>query len=290
MKVSTHVAPHPDALVGLLCDQLAQPPEDLFAAELIAVPTRGIERWLTQQIASGLAARGIGDGICANIDFPSPSRMVREALLAVPDLAASVTAWEGPALRSHVLNAIDTQLDEPWMRLVQRYVEADHGGPGANRLSAATKIGRLFATYARRRPAMIRAWSAGDDIGPGGGGIADGDCWQPQLWRVVREGIGIPAPAELLPEGLEPIRSGAIGLDLPERISVYGLTATDPFDLLVLAAIGEQREVHLYVLHPSPALWNQTAAALASSPTDFRSRVGGQDPLRLPSPTPAGSM
>ena len=62
MALNVHVAPHPDALVALLIDQLAGPPDDPFAAESIAVPTRGIERWLTQQIASGLAARGIGDG------------------------------------------------------------------------------------------------------------------------------------------------------------------------------------------------------------------------------------
>ena len=67
VAVSVHVAPHPDALVARLCDTLAIPPEDPFAPELIAVPTRGIERWLTQQIASGLADRGIGDGILAGL-------------------------------------------------------------------------------------------------------------------------------------------------------------------------------------------------------------------------------
>jgi exodeoxyribonuclease V gamma subunit len=72
VALSVHVAPHPDALVARLCDDLADPPEDPFVPELIAVPTRGIERWLTQRIASELAARGIGDGIAANIDCPWP--------------------------------------------------------------------------------------------------------------------------------------------------------------------------------------------------------------------------
>ncbi|NNC92483.1 MAG: exodeoxyribonuclease V subunit gamma, partial [Acidimicrobiia bacterium] len=147
MAVSVHVAPHPDALVARLCDVLAEPPDNPFAPELIAVPTRGIERWLTQRIASGLADRGIGDGIAANIEFPSPRQLVREVLLAVPDLAASVEAWQTDQLISHVLGAIDAHSSAPWLRLVERYIEADP----ANRLAAATKIARLFATYGRRR-------------------------------------------------------------------------------------------------------------------------------------------
>ena len=70
MTLHTHVAPRPGPLVSRLCEQLAAPLDDLFAREIIAVPTRGIERWLTQQIASELSRRGIGDGICANVDFP----------------------------------------------------------------------------------------------------------------------------------------------------------------------------------------------------------------------------
>ena len=164
MAVSVHVAPHPDALVARLCDTLAEPPDDPFSPELIAVPTRGIERWLTQRIASELAARGIGDGIAANIEFPSPRQLVREVLLAVPELAASVEAWQTDQLTSHILAAIDAHSQAPWLRLIERYIEADE----ANRLAAATKIARLFATYGRRRPEMIRAWALGDDTGPDG--------------------------------------------------------------------------------------------------------------------------
>ena len=60
MTISVHVAAHPDVLVGRLCDLLATPLDDPFATELVAVPTRGIERWLTQRIASELGTRWSG--------------------------------------------------------------------------------------------------------------------------------------------------------------------------------------------------------------------------------------
>ena len=118
-------------------------------------------------------------------------------------------------------------------------LQAEDGGCSAEGgQTAATKIAGLFSTFARRRPQMIQAWAAGNDIGPEGEPIADGDAWQPRLWRLVRDQVGIPALAELLPAGLDPIRTGAVTLDLPDRLSVYGLTTTDPLDLHTRTAVG----------------------------------------------------
>src|SRR5690606_36201641 len=80
-------------------------------------------------------------------------------------------------------------------------------------------------------------------------------AWQAELWRTVRQRVGIPSLPELLPAGFDPIRRGEASPDVPERLAVYGLTSTDPLDLEVLVAPGQTRDVNLFVLHPSPALW-----------------------------------
>ena len=262
MTLLVHVAPHPDPLVSLLCEQLATPLDDPFAREVVAVPTRGIERWLTQRIASDLAARGASDGICANVDFPSPRRLVRDVLLTVPELSESVAAWQGPDLVAHIIASIDANVREPWMRLLGRYLATDDPDRSSpSRLSAARKISRLYSTYARRRPDMVRAWAAGDDLGSDGEPLPDGDLWQPMLWRSLRQRLDVPALPELMPAALDPLRAGVVDVDLPERFAVYGLSAIDPLDLQVLRVVAEHRDVHLYVLHPSPALWESTAQA-----------------------------
>jgi exodeoxyribonuclease V gamma subunit len=51
-------------------------------------------------------------------------------------------------------------------------------------------------------------------------------------------------------------------------VSIYGLTAVDPFDLEMLVAVGATRDVHLHVLHPSPGLWSQIAGV---APIRYRS-------------------
>jgi exodeoxyribonuclease V gamma subunit len=274
VAVLTRVAAHPDELVAALAGELAQPLGDPFATEVVAVPTRGIERWLTQRISSELAALGVGDGVCANVRFTSPRRLVEEVLRGVPALAVTAEAWDTAAQRAHLLTVIDDGRHEPWLALVARYVAGpdESVDPVPNRLAAATKMARLFDTYARRRPEMIRAWAGGVDVGPDGAPLPDRARWQPMLWRALRDRIGAPSFPEVLPDARQLLRTDATAFDLPPRLMVYGLTAIDPLDLDVLMAVGANRAVHLFLLNPSPALWAAVATP-APSPGLTRSEA-----------------
>ncbi|MCL1693114.1 MAG: exodeoxyribonuclease V subunit gamma, partial [Actinomycetia bacterium] len=282
MGLQIHRSDHPDLLVDALCDVIAEPLDDPFTSEVIAVPTRGIDRWLTQRIASTLAARGIGDGIAANIDFPFPHGFVDDVLSQIPETARSLEAWSSRAVVSHLERIIDDHHDDDWMWLIARFVEGPDGdaSDGAQRLRAAQKIGQLFSSYARYRPQMVDAWIGGDDTGPDGDPIAEAAAWQPRLWRLLHEQIGVAALFETLPGALALLRSGAVGVDLPQRLSVYGVTAFDPVDLAVFESIGEAAEVHLFVLHPSPALWDDTTPLVGGFADPLQPLQRSDDPTR----------
>ncbi|MEA2023165.1 MAG: exodeoxyribonuclease V subunit gamma [Actinomycetota bacterium] len=282
MALLIHRSDHPDLLVDALCDVIAPPLDDPFTAEIIAVPTRGIDRWLTQRIASTLADRGIGDGIAANIEFPFPHGFVTDVLSQLPDTARSIDAWSTRSVVSHLERIIDDHHDDDWMWLIARFVEGPDGdaSDGAQRLRAAQKIGRLFSSYARYRPRMVSAWTAGDDVGPDGGPIAEAAAWQPRLWRLLYDQIGVPPLAETLPGALASLRSGTAGVGLPERISIYGVTAFDPVDVAVFEAIGDATDMHLFLLHPSPSLWHDTAPFAAAMPESSEPVRRSDDPAR----------
>ena len=70
----------------------------------------------------------------------------------------------------------------------------------------------------------------------------------------------LPSPAELLDAACDQLRSGAVELDLPERVSVFGTSRLSRARLQVLAALAERRDVHLWLHHASPALWDAVAA------------------------------
>src|SRR4051812_25150905 len=89
-----HRAERADALTGALSELLIQPLEDPFATEVIAVPTRGMERWLTQKMSSTLGATpGRSDGVCANVAFPFPRSLVRRAVAVAADIDPDLDPW-----------------------------------------------------------------------------------------------------------------------------------------------------------------------------------------------------
>src|SRR5918994_648582 len=78
-----HRAERADGLVDALRALLADPLPDPFAPELVAVPTRGVERWVAQRLSNGLGASpGRRDGVCANVLFPSPRALLADAVAA----------------------------------------------------------------------------------------------------------------------------------------------------------------------------------------------------------------
>jgi exodeoxyribonuclease V gamma subunit len=225
-----HRAERADGLVEALRAILAVPPDDPFAPEVVAVPTRGMERWLTQRLSSGLGtSEGRADGVCANVEFPTPRRLTVDA----------VTAASG----------IDPEND-PWLpeRLVWPLLEIASGD--LRRLAVARHLADLFDRYALHRPELVQGWAAGADEG-----------WQAQLWRALRERIGEPGPAERVERACARLREEPGLLDLPRRLSVFGLTRLPRGRLDVLRAIAVHRDVHLFLLHPSPALWERIAPA-----------------------------
>ncbi len=246
-----------------LAHMFAAPADDPFAPELIAVHTRGMERWLTQRLSAHLGTTpGRADGVCANVTFSQPHRLVTEAVAAAAGVAPDEDPW--PAQRSlwPLLEMIDASLHEPWLSTLRAYLD---GGP--RRVAAAREIADRFDRYALLRPELLRAWAQGED-----GPIAADQAWQPRLWRALRARIGVPSAAERLAGACERLRAQPQLLALPRRVSLFGLTRLPAGHLDVLAAIAAERDVHVFALHPSPALWNAVAQALDGHPPPVRRR------------------
>ncbi|WP_374454304.1 exodeoxyribonuclease V subunit gamma [Nocardioides sp.] len=65
---------------------------------------------------------------------------------------------------------------------------------------------------------------------------------------------------------LERLREGGDGLDLPGRLSLFGHTRLPVTEVELLRALGEHRDVHLWLPQPSPALWTALAPTAAEGP------------------------
>src|ERR1700731_3507780 len=89
-----HRAERADALAEALAAVISDPLPDPFAPEVISVPTRGMERWLTQRMAGRLgASSGRADGVCANVEFPFPGHLLGNAVAAASAIDPEADWW-----------------------------------------------------------------------------------------------------------------------------------------------------------------------------------------------------
>ncbi len=247
-----HRAERADRLAESLAAILREPLADPFAAEVVAVSSRGVERWLAQRLAHRLGASEGADGVCAHVDFPSPARLVGRVLDGGDPEASAV--WEPERLVWPLLEVVDASVGEPWCPALTAYVTGRDG----RRYAAARHLAGLFAAYGEHRPAMVRGWRDKDDSPevPGLPAVPEDLRWQAELWRRLRERIGRPSPAETLVDVTAALRADPAAVALPPRLSLFGPTRLSTTGLEVLAALAAHRDVHLWLPHASPAMWD----------------------------------
>ncbi|MCW2544226.1 MAG: recC, partial [Frankiales bacterium] len=264
MSLILHRARRADDLAVGLAELLRDPLEDPFAQELVLVPARGVERWLSQRLSHRLGhAEGRDDGVCAGVQFRSPASLVAEITGTRED-----DPWAPDALVWPLLGVVDAHAGEDWCWVLSQHL--GHGETGeegdlrrGRRYAVARRLARLFASYAVQRPTLLAEWesgSAGRQEGDGAGGPLDPDlAWQPELWRLLVARIGAPSPGRRHQDVLADLGARPDEVDLPARLSLFGHTRIPVTEVELLAALGEHRDVHLWLPHPSSALWESMA-------------------------------
>jgi exodeoxyribonuclease V gamma subunit len=260
-----HRAVRADALADALAVLLAESSAEAFAPEVVAVPTRGMERWLTQRMSSVLGARpGRADGICANVEFPSPHRLVTDAVAAASRIDPAEDPWLPERSVWPLLTVVEECLHEPWLATLAAYLGAatDSSDPmrtarHSRRLTTVRHLAGLFDRYALHRPEMLTAWGRGEDLDAVGAPLPAAAAWQAELWRRLRARIGVPDLAERAGDARRRIAADPGLLDLPSRLAVFGLTRVPAGHLDIMRALSAGRDLHLFLLHPSPSLWEK---------------------------------
>ncbi|MCX4092693.1 exodeoxyribonuclease V subunit gamma [Nocardia sp. alder85J] len=273
MALHIHRAERADTLADLLASMVSQPLPDPFAVEVVAVPAKGVERWLTQRLSRSLGAAG-GDGISANIAFPTPAALITGVLAEVTGIAVADDPWAPERAVWALLRVLDTALHEPWCAVPARHLGAGdtRSHRAGRRFATAARIAALYEGYAGQRPALLLDWAAGAP----GADLPEDLHWQFLLWQRLRAELGTPSPAERLAGACARLRAEPAAIDLPHRLSLFGVTRLGADQLAVLSALGEHRDVHLWLTHPSPAMWSALGTGSATAVSD--AALGGLGP------------
>ena len=248
MALHMYRAERTDILADGLGNLLATPLPDPFTEELVVVPARGVERWLSQRLSHVLGRGSGADGVCAGVSFRSPASLIAQ----ISGLIAGTRdddPWSPDAITWPLLEVIDTHLDEPWCHTLAAHLGHFAAGEErelrmGRRYAVARRLAGLLASYARQRPELLAGWLDGDAEG------LDADLsWQPELWRRLVGAMKIDPPHMRHGKTVSQLRQ--TGCDLPERISLFGYTRLAATDIELIEALAVHHDVHLWLPHPS---------------------------------------
>lgn len=231
-----HRSNRAEVLAERLAEVVATPLGGPFEPECIAVQGKGMERWLTMELAKR-------HGVWANPDFPFVRAVIERAFQAVlPEERDG--AWDSAALTWAAAKGLHSMQGRTGFEAVQSYLQGDDDHRRLLQLSS--KVAELYDGYAVYRPELLGEWQR-----------RGGADWQAQLWQALHTEHGFSHVGTREADFLSALAAGTGPIDdVPKRISLFGVSALPPLYVRVLAALAARIEVHVFLLSPSQEYWS----------------------------------
>ena len=219
-----------ETLVDHLARVVGAPLNSPFSKELILVQTQGMSQWLKLELSRRL-------GVLLNAEFPFTRIFVSELMQQL--LPEHPVVMEPEALTWRVMSEVKAHLDEPEFLELKDYLDDDL----RKQFQLAERIAGLFDQYGVYRP-PFKTRGAGMDFGTG---------WQKILWDKIVTAES-PSQGALIVDFIEAIRKADLS-QLPERLSVFGVTSLPPIYLNIFQELGKRIPFHFFWMSPCREYW-----------------------------------
>ncbi|MGD0276829.1 MAG: exodeoxyribonuclease V subunit gamma, partial [Syntrophales bacterium] len=250
-----HTGNRLEILVEKLSNFIEKPPSSPFVQEVIVVQSRGMDRWLSMELARR-------HGICANIHFPFPKHFIQEIFSGMIPGYAEPAVFNQEMMTWTIMKLLPEFFENPDFSDLRRYVfplreENGESTPsryifpdhGLKLLQLSSRVARVFDHYLIHRPAMIHAWERGRVN-------TKEEAWQAQLWRAlsaIGHGRHIAASRHLLHDIL--LNASPSSDCLPERVSVFGISSMPALYLEIFHDLSQLIPVAFFLMNPSREYW-----------------------------------
>lgn len=230
-----------EVLAEKLAERLRSPLSSPLTPEVIVVQSRGMERWVSLELARR-------HGICANMRYPFPKIFARELFQAALPGATDGELFDPDMIAWRIMKLLPLHAAKPAFTTLARYLEDDGRRSALKLFQLARRIAWVFDQYLIYRPEMILAWEKG----------AGGEDWQAELWRSLVAEAGGCHPAALQQAFLALCRDPAASVPaVPERVSVFGISVLPPYYLALFDAIARRTVVNLFLMNPTREFWGE---------------------------------
>ncbi len=238
-----------EVLQQKMAARLGADPLPPLQKEIVVVQSKGMERWLNLETARQ-------NGICAHVEYLFPRVFVYSLFRQVIQLPE--TTPFSPELNTwRILKLLPELMAGPETESIANYVANDPAGLKKYQLSR--KIAEAFDRYTIMRPEMVTGWDRGKNL------FATNfkeSVWQAALWAML---LATQTPDQ------EPVHHAALKnrflqtpdppLDLPGRVSIFGISALPPFYIEIFKKVALQIDVDIYYLNPCREYWEYAYSA-----------------------------
>ncbi|NOS89811.1 MAG: exodeoxyribonuclease V subunit gamma [Methylococcaceae bacterium] len=218
-----------------------------FAQEVFLIQSQGMERWLSQQLASHFKVWG-------NYQFLFPSKFFSalaqqiDSRLNDADFARERMLWR---IEMHLRD-----LDGPVFLPLKHYLD----GPNSNlkRYQLARQLAQAFDQYQLLRPDMLALWQQGETLYH-----TATERWQLALWQKLSAQLGEQHRGALWLDTIAKFNLAPVGTYasvLPERIFIFGVNTLPPLFLSFLDGLSKHCQLHLFLLNPAQDYWADLAS------------------------------
>ncbi len=233
--LQVHQSNRTEVLLRRFLAVTAEPLGGVLSPEVCVIQSPGMGRWLSQQIATVR-------GIAAGIEFPLPASFVWDLYRRVLENVPERSVFQRESLVWRIMGRLEAHLGDPPFAELNAYL-AD-GPSDLKKFQLSQRIADAFDQYLVYRPEMILAWENGVD-----------EHWQASLWRALSAGAAEPNRARLWKDFRTVAETSLDPSVLPERVSLFGITALAPAHLDVVSDLAAAIEVHVFVLNPCMEYW-----------------------------------
>ncbi len=241
MSLNVYTSNRMELLLETFVESLEQP-ADPFTPETIVVQSKGLQRWLTMELAKRF-------GVWANADYPFPNTCVWNLFRKVLKDLPEVSPFEPSLLLWRIMRILPLHLEMPVFASLQGYLSGKNHDLKLYQLSG--KIADIFDQYTLFRGDMLEKWEAGKE-----------NHWQAVLWRALLDEGGNLHRAEIKKRFLQALTEGARSeRNFPSRITLFGISYLPQFHLDFLAAVATLIEVNLFVMSPCREYWSDILPA-----------------------------
>ncbi|MDR2861367.1 MAG: exodeoxyribonuclease V subunit gamma, partial [Syntrophobacterales bacterium] len=231
-----------EILAAKLADVLALPAASPLAADIILINSRGMERWLSMQLAEH-------HRICANTAFQFPQPFLLNMMSRISD-TPETQEYHPDFLAWTIMNDLPVLCQQEELPHIHDYIFSGQKMEEAKLYHLAQRMARIFDRYMVYRPEMLSSWRSGKIS-------HEDEKEQSRIWRHITRNKSTPDPGALLSLFKQKIASYDGGKAIiPERISLIGISSLPPLFLEILHGLSSQADIYLFLLNPCREYWS----------------------------------